>query len=95
MKKVVNEKEKEVAISACNVNKYYGFYSKNASCKGFIAREDFENGKFTAYCTEHITEGNNFDSTNTFEDCLKMLVSRGFQVYEFDTYKQLFKWLSE
>lgn len=96
MKKVVIKQElKEVSVSNLSTDKYYGI--KEVS-KGFISQSDYDSNRFIVLCVMGITLGNSWGSYSncrSLKTLTEKLISDGFEVYEFDTYKELFKWLSE
>lgn len=97
MKKVVIKKElKEVSIDLVSVEKYYGI--EEFDNKGFITQAQFESDKFITICTTEITKGNGWPSYNkckNIHSLISRLIVDDITVYEFDTHKELFKWLSE
>jgi len=101
MKSVVqNIIHQEVSLNQVDEFKYYGITpSLKGTQKGFVAKNDFWNGKFKAFAAEEITKGNCWhivseDATN-LKEVVGELLDSGFYVYEFDTPQELFKWLSE
>ena len=97
MKKVVIKIEaSQTLLSKVSSEKYYGIVNKQGD-KGLITRQDYESGDYLVYVADHITKGNGFGyRKSNLKELLKVHVdSSMFQVYEFDTHKELFKWLSE
>lgn len=98
MKKVViKQVVAEVSIKDLSVKKYYGV-KENLGIKGFITQSDFDTNRFVALCTDEVTRGNNwpaFDGCRSLKTLTEKLIKAKFEVYEFETYKELFKWLSE
>ena len=77
-------------------DKYYGVIYKYGGDKGFISALEYKD-KFTIFCATSLTEGNCFGG---FENCtnLQKLCEQAqdnFTIFQFDTYKELFKWLAE
>lgn len=74
---------------------YYGIRSPFQR-KGFIVREQFQAGYFKTQCPGLLTNGNDWTHRNeSLADLLNDLRGSKFAVFEFDTYQELFKWLSE
>ena len=96
MKEVIVTKQKTVPASKVSQSKYYGIRDTIGD-RGFISRSEFDSGEYIVLCRVDITMGNgyNVDSTQSLPKLITSLVSGGIKVYEFDTYKELFKWLSE
>jgi hypothetical protein len=103
MKQVVNEivPPNVVSVHTVSPEKYYGVdygvvtYLKS---KGFISRENYRSGEYLILCPEEITKGNGFDSHRNFADLSKLIEKINeskFEVYEFDTWEELFAWLME
>jgi hypothetical protein len=93
---VVKTKQKTIEASKVSPTKYYGVHDTIGD-RGFITRSEFESGDYIVLCTVDITRGNgyNVDSTRFLSELITSLISKGIKVYEFNTYKELFKWLSE
>jgi hypothetical protein len=98
MKEVITVKTKLKTIEASKVspNKYYGVLD-NAGDRGFITRSEYESGDYIVLCTYGVTAGNGYyaETTESLSELVTSLVNSEVKVYEFDTYKELFKWLSE
>jgi len=98
MKEVITVKTKLKTIGASKVSpiKYYGVLDSIGD-RGFITRSEFESGDYMVLCTPEITEGNGYCTitTKSLSELVTSLVNLEFKVYEFGTYKELFKWLSE
>jgi hypothetical protein len=98
MKEVITVKTKLKTIEASKVSpiKYYGVRD-SVGDRGFITRSEYESGDYIVLCVEEVTEGNGYytDTTESLSELITSLVNLEFKVYEFDTYKELFKWLSE
>lgn len=96
MKKVVKGNTEQVMVNSVSKNKYYGV--KQLSSKGFIVREDYDKGNYKAYCANKLTNGNAWwieKPTDSFVKFVDELVEKKYEVFEFDTSQELFKWLSE
>jgi len=98
MKEVITVKTKQKTVEASKVSsiKYYGVLD-SVKDRGFITRSEFESGDYIVLSTVEVTEGNGYftDTTESLSELITSLVNSGIKVYEFDTYKELFKWLSE
>ena len=96
MKEVVIRKtSKQTSVSKVSVLKYYGI--EDNGDKAFITQSEYNSNNFIALSPDHLTQGNSYftDCTKNLEGILTEFINLGFVVYEFDTYKELFKWLSE
>ena len=97
MKKVISEQNKTVEVSEVVDGKYYGvFYRGN---KGFITY-DMQRSHYVS-SLDGVTCGGNLlhqvckgDADNDFVEFVRELTAIS-EVYEFETSKELFKWLSE
>jgi hypothetical protein len=98
MKEVITVKTKLKTIEASKVSpiKYYGVLN-TVGDRGFITRSEFESGDYMVLCTREITDGNSYYTitTKSLSELVTSLVNSEVKVYEFGTYKELFKWLSE
>jgi hypothetical protein len=88
--------------SAVSKSKYYGIQQKVNGCKkGFLHRERFNLGNYSIRCIDYLTEGNSWDipewRSSELQVTIEILIKdeRGFDVYEFDTAKELFLWLAK
>lgn len=80
--------------------KYYGVLETIRPSKGFLMSKDYRcNNGYRVICRDQVTRGNNFPFLNsaTLEDFKKKVIEDSyiFTVYEFETFQELFKWLSE
>lgn len=95
MKKMVKEyKETNLTCNAC-VEKFYGLESFDR--RGFITRTDFASGDFIVIAARQVTNGNCwpvFVSKNIVE-LIENLINNSFNVFEFDTGKELSLWLAQ
>lgn len=96
MKKVV-QSTPVVTVDNVADNKFYGVLAKG-DVKCFISRKDFNDGDFIVRSSRKLTQGNSYDSFNN--NCLRTMITKlveheNFEVFEFDTAKELFKWLAE
>ncbi len=77
------------------ISKYYGIKSPCDS-RGFITRQNYDSDNFIVLALKGITNGNCWGwFSNDLKELVKTLVLNDFEVYEFDTYQELFRWLSE
>ena len=80
----------------CQVNRYYGV--KKGETVGFVSRESYERGNFTALvATMAITKGNNwgFATSPHLQELLEKLICEDFGVFAFDTPIELFDWVAK
>ena len=97
MKKVKAINNLTVEPKNVNNKKYYGFSvaPHKQDNKGFIARLYYKCDKYRAFSTYSLTEGNGYDQSDTLVGLVtKLEATEVFDVYEFDTSKELFEWLS-
>ena len=76
-------------------DKYYGVIHKYTSDKGFVSALP-HNGKFIIFCAIDLTEGSRFSgfvNCVTIQDAVTK-AQDNFTIFQFDTYKELFKWLA-
>lgn len=97
MKQVVTQSN-TVNIQNIDPEKYYGTFCDECG-KGFVTRQDYEEGDYTILSVREVTKGNGF---NQYNDILLFACLRNFlkakksrKVFEFDTAQELFKWLAE
>lgn len=91
MKQVINSKPPNtVDVTEFDENKYYGFL-RNDNFKGFCF---CSNNSFRVAWRLAATKGNYTVGFDSFEKLFFALQPYG-KFYEFDTYQELFKWLSE
>jgi hypothetical protein len=89
-------------VQASNVdsNLYYGILRKEDKSKGFITRELYNQGKHIVSIIYELTNGNgpriedNVDYSD-LSSVINNLITGHSEVFEFDTPKQLMKWLAE
>jgi hypothetical protein len=97
MKQVVIEVPKNVVAADETIDsRFYGVDS--GSSKGFICRSKYRTGPFTSFCGDNLTNGNTWsldpEHSNSLQVAIKEYIRRGFSVFEFESYKELFKWLA-
>lgn len=97
MKKVIfPDNTKTVNISNVTSQRFYGWEMRGT--KGLIHAADYNRGGFKAYSPNYLTSGNAIsipeDNGATLKSLIENLVKIA-EVYEFETAKELFKWLSE
>lgn len=73
--------------------KFYGIQRLNGD-KGFITRENYKQGKYIARCLNLLTTGNSFTDFegDTLQECL-CCGTETFTAYEFESVKELLRWL--
>lgn len=76
------------------MDKFYG--AKRSDGVGFVTTREYRR-KFKLACVSNLTFGNEWDSCEgeTLLECLDKALAWKFQVFEFDTAKELFTWLAE
>jgi hypothetical protein len=98
MKKVINNNDQTTtSVDNVNVMKYYGISHTNANSKGFITRENYESGLFVTKCISGLTNGNCWSGQNSSSliNLIKQMISSNYQIFEFDTYREILQWLSQ
>ena len=97
MRKVILNTETNVtALDNVNVNKYYGIET-NSNGRGFITAQQYC-GKYICVSRSGLTYCNgwhDFTGSDIKEVIKQQIIEHKFVVYEFDTYKELFRWLAE
>ena len=76
-------------------SKYYGvLVNKNKMAKGFIVNIGLG---FVVFCEMRITDGNRFASfvDPNLAHLTRQILDSGAELFEFETSKELFKWISE
>ena len=89
-----------VDISEVSVSKFYGVDATSNGRKAFIVRSQQCTDKFVVISTHEMTDGNCYPSKvgNSLKQTIENLKAgndNAFRVFEFDTAKELFKWLSD
>lgn len=80
-------------VEQADSRKYYGCLIRDQ--KGFITARHFE-GPFFAAAAKSITIGNSWSQKDTsLANLLRHFILEGFEVFEFETHKELFVWLAE
>jgi len=74
--------------------KYYGF--RFVTGAGFVMQESYRSGDFVAVSGEGLTVKNSWNTFNSGSliTCLNKLIRNQAEVFEFDTDRHLFLWLS-
>jgi hypothetical protein len=101
MKQVINNRslvynqELYIDISEINSEHYFGIEVRHL--RGFITQTDYQKGNFCVLSALGLTMGNQWDSlrAGSFENVVELLLSYDFKVFMFNTYQELFRWLSE
>lgn len=94
MRKVVKSFDETVTLlSDVSAGKYYGLIPNpnDETDKAFVVREQYESGDFIVLSLTELTNGNDYRRDSDLE----FLLGCFSEIYEFDTAKELFKWLSE
>jgi len=99
MKLVVKEINSfpRVGINECSDDKFYGCCLISVEkTKSFIVKDKFRGGTYVAMTIDGTTKGDYylFPPQDTLLKTLESMNDH-FDIYEFDTAKELFKWLSE
>ena len=90
----------QTLVENVNERKYYGFMLTHNS-PGLIIKDNFlGEEKYMSMFFLDITRGNKWGRSSTLKGCIEHLLSHENkhnppQVFEFNTYKELFKWASE
>lgn len=95
MRKVIREQPKaSINIAETSDAKYYGVLISGD--KGFITAKSYGGPKIIL-CPQSLTRGNGWDGYDApnLKGTLEALLRDEKDVYEFNTAKELFKWLSE
>ncbi len=103
MKHVLNTLPPQCVTLSFNttVDKFYGIKQRvNDKSKGFIRRETYNAGNFILISAESdLTKGamwSHWKSSSLSALITDIVADKlGFDVYEFDTVKELFQWLAE
>ena len=97
MKKVVfaTSPPEKVIVTQASPNKYYGYL--NGEVKGFISRDDYRRGPYRARSLNLLTMGNclGVTPTDSLVDLIIALLGLSIVVFEFDTDKELIRWLAQ
>lgn len=97
MKQVVlNYPIKYVTPDYFDGDKYYGFESPSGG-KGFLV-QGARHKTYTVFAENGFTHSNKFPLLTDIDDAkhlLRVAIDNRFEVFEFDTSKELFKWLAE
>ena len=99
MKEVITTQIPAETVLAENArdSKFYGVSNKSSRTKGFISRDSLDSGLYRARCSSSLTEGNLWpcQSSSVLSHTVAALAGREcFEVFEFDTAKELFAWLA-
>lgn len=98
MKKVIENEIKIDVIKLKDVtdHKYYGVIMNNTT-KAFIGKTNFCSDNYIVHAPRSITKGNAYDcyKNESIQLLIKELIKYNNDVYEFDSYQELFKWIIE
>jgi hypothetical protein len=103
MKKVVQSiVTNAIPIEGVKINAYYGVkvnsIVSSPNNKGFITRRQYGSGLYTVMAAGGLTYGNGWelwDSMSLQGLILTILSSNTREVFQFDTFQELFAWLAE
>lgn len=93
MRKVIKQNENVcVDVNTADADKYYAAYRADIEAVGFVTQEEHREGNYRFFAPTGITHGNGWSSfINKFlSDHLSQLINNGFEVYEFDTAREMF-----
>ena len=100
MKKVVVETTGTTPLRKVNSHKYYAWTAQkidSLQSLGFIVQVNYGQGVFRAYPLCGFTHGNSLTVVSGKETTLcqviRKLTSEGYEVFEFDTSSEMFRWL--
>jgi hypothetical protein len=94
MKKVTDTQDTKHVSGVADCN-FYGVTSGGA--KNIITRQGYLEGDYSVRTIDTLTSGAGWrcHNSDTLEGLIRNLLNNGFQVFEFDTYKELVLWLLE
>ena len=83
-------------VAETTPSKYYAFRHRKSGMTGFIVQAVYCQGCFHALSSEGLTYHNTFPDykADCIVDIISNLLKDGNKVYEFDTAKEMFAWLS-
>ena len=84
------------SIDEVLAKKYYGAKSKEGST-GFISQTEYMGGLYILIASRGLTYRNSWNllCSHHLGTAIKNLLKQEFEVYEFDTPKELYTWLAE
>lgn len=97
MKKVLISQEILLADDVRS-SRYYGInLENNINYKGFITRKGYHHGNFFPAAAEGITNANYWSSWSnpSLPELIKDLIKNDFNVYEFESARELFAWVGK
>lgn len=99
MKNVVKQivPKSVVSIADAKADKFYGILRPNR-IRTFIIRQSYDKGSFRVpFVSDEMTNGNSYSNYehNSLIEVISYAMDNDAEVKEFDTAKELFKWLSE
>ena len=98
MRKIITTPTELAFSHQVSNERYYGVMNQVSNDKGFITKTDYHNGRYIIPVCDNITKGNAFcldQSPKSLQNVVEDLISKGFEVYEFDNYTELFLWVIE
>lgn len=86
--------------SDVSIDKYYVVVDIPHRWSGFITREDYSVGNFRILCFDSLTNSNGVTKyeklkISELSSFIERLLTDGLKVYEFDTMRELCRWVSE
>jgi hypothetical protein len=97
---VINPPVESVATKDVSPEKCYGLLFYNGG-KAFLLTKEYFNtygpNKFYWLCADDITKCNRIGNTDGYPsipEAIELMIERGYKVYEFDSDKELLKWLA-
>lgn len=100
MKQVIDNKPNDVVeLSYVTPKKFYGVANRVGRAVGFISRLNIEKG-YVVFNSDGLTDGNWNPAiyahyAQELTGLIAILIANNYEVYEFDTSKELYGWLAE
>ena len=84
-------------LSAVSVNKFYGVKKIYGTEKGFVRSKQYNVPCYVIYSDKAFTEGNFYNGieSHTLLGCIALALKMQFQVFEFDTLRELMLWVTD
>lgn len=84
-----------VKTSDVSTEAYIGFMRGPSGSRGYVTQEGYKFGQFVCRSFDHVTYGNGWPEINysILRVLLEDLLSKGFEVFVFQTAKELMRWL--
>jgi hypothetical protein len=94
MKEVVVRTSPIISVESCDTDKYYGVFK--GVRRGFITRRDYNRGLFFPITMYEATNGNHWGvEAHSIQELIHRLLKLEYNVYQFDSSKELAAWLAE